>query len=177
MIVASGASWVIAPLRMLERPASQWPSSIFLAYVGIMSFAAATYGVRILQQKSRSTPHPFSLDYVPSMILLAATPVMMIYSAIAGFTLGVLFPVLGFLVAAPQLRTLRSSPRDRRFWLEGHIGAMLIACISTLTAFLVVNAAHYFSGNVVTVVWFLPTVALVPLMVRWQRKPPRLAGQ
>jgi uncharacterized membrane protein len=176
MIVASVASWVIAPLRMLERPADRWPSSIFLAYVGLMSFTAAVYGVRILRQKTRAAPHPLGLDYVPALLLAAATPAMIGYSVLADFTLGVLFPALGFLVAIPQLQTLRATPSTRRFWLAGHIGAMLIACIATLTAFLVVNASRYVDGAMLTVAWFLPTIVLTPLMVRWQRKPPRIIG-
>lgn len=172
MVVASIASWIIAPLRMIERAPERWPSSIFLAYVGVMSFTAAVYGVRILRQKRRAAAHPFGPDYVPALLLLVLTPAMIIYSLRVGFTLGVLFPALGFFVAIPQLRTLRSAPQSPRFWLEGHIAAMLIACIATLTAFLVVNAAHFLDGVMLTAVWFLPTLLVLPLMIKWQRKPP-----
>ena len=172
MGVASVLSWAIAPLRMLQRPEAQWPSSLFLAYVGLMSFTAAVYGVRILGQKARTSTHPLVVDYVPAIALVLATVLMAAYSCRVGFTLGLLFSGLGLLTAVPQLKTLSRAPQTRRFWLEGHIGAMLIACIATLTAFLVNTAGRFTTGSATTVMWFVPTVVLVPLMIRWQRKPP-----
>ncbi len=54
----------------------------------------------------------------------------------------------------------------KNFWLTAHIQRMIGSYVASITAFLVVN-------NTVlptVLVWLLPTVLLVPLIIKWTRK-------
>jgi uncharacterized membrane protein len=174
MLAASISSWLVAPIRLAQRPPERWQAPLFLAYVGLISFTAAMYGVRVLRMKSRSAPLPFGIDYVAPIALLIATPCIAVYGLAADFVLATAFAPIGLVVAIPQLRALRAAPASPRSWLLEHIGAMLISCIATITAFAVVNAVHFLPpGSTRAVAWFAPTLALTPLIVWWRRRAER----
>jgi len=46
---------------------------------------------------------------------------------------------------------------------------MIVSCIGTVTAFLVVNAGRFVPGYALGA-WLFPTVVGVPLLVMWRRK-------
>src|SRR5262249_16042086 len=72
-------------------------------------------------------------------LLIAALYVGAVGAA-AGRTLHVVFALLGAVTAGSQLRFWLRPPASRMAWWYAHITGMGIACISTLTAFGVVNA-------------------------------------
>ncbi len=62
---------------------------------------------------------------------------------------------------------LRHLPIPKLLWLQRHIGHMMGSYIATVTAFLVVN---YSGSSFGMLVWFAPTVVLVPLIFIWIRR-------
>ena len=62
---------------------------------------------------------------------------------------------------------LRHLPIPKSLWLQRHIGHMMGSYIATVTAFLVVN---YAGSSLGMLVWFAPTVVLVPLIFLWIRR-------
>lgn len=166
MLAAASSAILLAPVRMLERPPDAWQPSLFLAYTGLLSLAASVHGVRALRRRDRK---PARADFVLPAALLLASLALAAFAWESGFTLGLVFSGLGLLVALPQLRVLTSPPPGRGWWVGEHIVGMMIACISTLTAFLVVNAGSAL-GPYSIVLWLAPTAALMPLMIHWTRR-------
>jgi hypothetical protein len=138
MAVATVTALVASSWRIVARPENV-DSSLFLMLVAVLAGAATLYGKRVLQQKKRKQAHDAKLDLAVSLLLTANGVAGVAYWALRG---GVLFGVFGALciaLGAGQLRTLRTAPTTRWFWWYEHLGAMLTACIGTVTAFLVVN--------------------------------------
>ena len=170
MYVAAATAVALAPLRVAERGWEGGRGAIFLAYIGLMSFTSAFYGMRVLKQKQRKAAQPWSLELEVPVLLMLASLAMAAFSAAQGFTLGLVFAGLGLLVAVPQWRTLRRPPEGKAWWLVEHLGSMIIACIGTVTAFLVNNVNTFFPQHVGVFVWVVPTLVGVPLMSYWKRK-------
>lgn len=156
MFVAATAAMALAPVRMLQRPQARWTVSIFLAYLGVMSFASCFYGVRVLRQKRRDAPHTHPLDLRVPVVLGLSAVAIAAYGLTVHHLLSVLFAPLGLLVAVPQWKTLRSVPTAPRWWLWEHMRAVLISCIGTVTAFLVVNVARFVPHGAEAFVWMAP---------------------
>jgi uncharacterized membrane protein len=179
MYVAAATALLIVPIRMIERPLAQWRGPVFLAYVALLSFTSARFGVGVLQQKTRTAPHARAVDLAVPGALLTAAVGLLILGAVLRDALLLSFAILGWVVAVPQIRVLRRAPTSKRWWLVEHLGAMLISTVATLTAFTVTNA-HRFGDSNHLVFWLGPTIVLVPLMIYWRRlyeKPgARLAG-
>ncbi|MGB3868054.1 MAG: DUF2306 domain-containing protein [Flavobacteriales bacterium] len=101
---------------------------------------------------------------------LSGQVVLMVFAGISAF----------LVVGDVRMFTLviRSVQIPKMLWLQRHIGHMMGSYIATVTAFLVVN----FSGPPLgMLLWFAPTVVLVPLIFIWTRRyvarPPTTAGQ
>ena len=170
MYVAAATAVALAPLRVAERGWEGGRGAIFLAYIGLMSFASAFYGMRVLKQKQRKAAQPMSAELAVPVLLMVAAVAMAVFSAMQDFTLGLAFAGLGLLVAVPQWRTLRRPPDGKTWWLVEHLGSMIIACIGTVTAFLVNNANTVFHSGSSVLVWLAPTLVGVPLLSYWKRK-------
>lgn len=170
MFAAALTAVLITPIRLMQRTPDRYPATLFLAYVALLSFSAAFYGVRVLGQKKRKTAHANAVDLSVPVLLVVASVAMSAYGAIVHDRLATYFPFIGLLVAVPEIRTLRSSPTEDRWWLAEHSGAMLISCIATLTAFAVANAAHFFHHGRQLGVWLLPTIVGAPLIFFFRRK-------
>jgi hypothetical protein len=177
MFVAAVTAILIAPIRLMQRPHAAWGAPLFLAYVGVLSFTAAFYGVRVLKQKKRARPHDGLPELFLPSLLLAATVGMILFGLFGGFRLALYFAPVGILVALPQLRTLRSVPTGKNWWLLEHLGAMLASSIATVTAFLVVNAGRFFHAPRSPLVWLGPTVVGAPLIVYWRKLYPAGRGK
>lgn len=158
LIGAAISSIAIAPLRMIERPAEQWGSSLFLAFVGLLALTAAVDGARAVNHRRT----PGRLDGLLPGVLLLASIALGLWSASSGFRLGLVFAPLGVLVALPPLRAIRHPTDGAVERARSHRRSMIIACISTITAFLVVNAKHFLPPEYAWIAWVAPTAAALP---------------
>jgi hypothetical protein len=70
----------------------------------------------------------------------------------------------------PQLNALRAKPVTKGWWLVQHLSAMLISCIATVTAFLVVNAGRFLGAGTHPLVWLGPTLIGAVLVAYWKRR-------
>jgi uncharacterized membrane protein len=169
MFVAAATAIVLVPIRMSQRPVDRWGFTLFLAYIAVLAFASAFYGVRVLKQKKRTGPHTALVDFVPPVVLAVAAVGLFAFGMTAGFQLGLFFGPVGLLVAIPQIRNLRATPEGKQWWLLSHLSSMLVASITTVTAFFVVNAGHFFPTYKM-VAWVAPTIIGVPLISYWRRR-------
>lgn len=169
MFAAAVTAVLIAPIRMHQRDVAHWRGPIFLSYIALLSFTSCFYGVRVLRQKKRTAPHTELIDRAVPTALVVASIAVALYGLITRFPLAVLFAPVGLLVAVPQLRTMRSVPTAPRWWLTEHLGAMLISCIATVTAFLVVNVGRITHHGASPLIWIAPTILGTALLTRWKR--------
>lgn len=163
------AAFAVVAVRLATVEASRRAQPLFLGFVALLSFAACFHGVRVLGQKGRTAPVTSPIDLAVPVVLAAASLGMAAFGLATGFSLGWMFAPLGLAVAVPQLRTLRTVPEGKRWWLRAHLRGMIVAVIGTLTAFLVVNAGRLLPSMGV-LPWFLPTIVGVPAMLVWRRK-------
>lgn len=92
-----------------------------------------------------------------------------IYLLVNGYGFGTVLLVFGsisILMVMQDYKNFKGRSSKKNYWLTNHIQRMTGAFIASITAFIVVN-------NTVlpgVVAWLLPTVALVPVLVRWSKK-------
>jgi hypothetical protein len=77
-----------------------------------------------------------------------------------------LFAWRGITFVIQDYKTYNGIITTKNYWLIYHLQRMTGAYIASLSAFLVLNAPNAFSF----VPWILPTIILVPLIIKWTRK-------
>jgi uncharacterized membrane protein len=145
-------------------------AALFLAYIGVLAAASAQIGIRALRTKqrtsgSRSPERGFggAAPIVNSPVDLAL-PALLVAGGLALAALGlsvgrplfVVFAALGLAQGAAQLRFWLRAPATSREWFYAHMTGMGTSCITTVTAFLVVNAHRFGVGTFDLVVWVAP---------------------
>jgi hypothetical protein len=78
----------------------------------------------------------------------------------------IVFGLIGLRMVRADFKNFRGNSNVANVWLIAHIQRMIGTYVAALTAFLVVN------NNVIPayIAWLLPTVVMLPLIVRWVRK-------
>jgi uncharacterized membrane protein len=142
------------------------PFSWFLIFIAILSSSTAWYGVRVLRFKKRKESHGHPIDLLfPSSLFLSGLGIC-IYGWVISFPLLQYFPLLGLFLGGSQLVYWLTTPKNRSHWAVEHIVGMLSCCIATVTAFTVFGAPRLLQIEAVSLlVWFLPTIVLVPLII------------
>jgi hypothetical protein len=92
------------------------------------------------------------------MALLAGSLGLGALGAVQRSPLFLAFAILGGVLGWRQLRFFRRPPATKMDWWYAHMTNMLVACISTVTAFAVVNASRLGLGDHTLVVWLAPGV-------------------
>jgi len=142
------------------------PFAWFLMFISILSASTAWYGIRVLRHKRRKTRHRKPIDLLFPALLFVSGIGISAYGWIIDFPLLQYFPILGLFLGGTQLLYWLTVPANRSHWAVEHIVGMLSCCISTVTAFLVFGAPRLLGVESVNlVVWFLPTIVLVPLII------------
>jgi uncharacterized membrane protein len=144
-------------------------AAFFLLYIGVIAAASAQLGVRALRTKKRTAPsrNPFDL----------ATPILLVLGGVALAAFGlyhatilyVVFAALGTTLGATQLRFWLVPPSTRREWFFAHMTGMGTSCITTVTAFVVVNAHNFGLGTFNLLVWIAPGLIGGVALTLWKR--------
>lgn len=82
----------------------------------------------------------------------------------------VTFGSLGLLFVRQDFLNFTNKISIKNFWLIGHLQRMTGAFISSMTAFLVINAKYFPDTITRFVYWLLPTIVFTPLIVKWSKK-------
>jgi hypothetical protein len=145
--------------RMLTdaNPANDRPG-IFLAYIGVLAWASAQLGVRALRTKRRTTASRSPIDLVPAALLVAGGLALGAFALHEGIVLFGIFAALGVTLGTAHLRFWLRPPVTRTAWFLAHMSGMGASCVTTVTAFLVVNAHRFGFGPYDLVVWLAPGV-------------------
>lgn len=140
----------------------------FLFHIGIFAFYQNHFGYRAIRNKSLV---PSAFDWTV-LVVASVNSILMIWS------LDLILMVFGSFSCLGAIGTWRASLNARRgvplsplAWLRVHIGMMMGAFISTVTAFVVVNFASLNLTVIPTwLVWLLPSMLLTPLIIYWTQK-------
>jgi len=152
-------------------------AGIFLVYVGLFAAESALLGVRALGPRARLTRLGRAIDLIPPLLLVVGGVLLAAFGIAEGRLLLVLFAALGAAQGVGHLSAWRTPSPSRERRLLSHIGAMGTSCITTLTAFVVVNAPRLGLRRFDPSVWFVPIVLLgLGLTILRRRYAKRLAN-
>jgi uncharacterized membrane protein len=147
----------------------RWRAGIFLAYVSVLAGASAQFGVRALWTKGRAGVSRNAIDLVPPLLLVAGGVALGAFGIHRSTVLYVLFAALGVLVGVAHLRFWVTPPVRRRAWFLAHMNGMGTSCITTVTAFVVVNARRFGMHTFDLALWAGPIAVLAVGLAIWRR--------
>jgi hypothetical protein len=156
------------PLVSAGRPL-RWGAGIFLAYVSVLAGASALFGVRALRTKERAGPSRAAVDLVPPLLLVAGGVALAAFGIHRSMLLYVLFASLGVVLGVAHLRFWLTPPAHERAWFLAHMNGMGTSCITTITAFIVVNARRFGMHPFDLAVWAGPIAVLAVGLTLWRR--------
>jgi hypothetical protein len=144
-------------------------AGMFLAYVGVLAGASAQLGVRALRTKTRTEATRAAFDLLPPLLLVAFGVALAGIGLLHGKVLYVLFAVLGVTQGLTHLRYWLTPPSHGRAWFLAHMVAMGTSCITTVTAFVVVNAQRLGMRTFDLPLWIVPITVLGVGLTLWRR--------
>jgi hypothetical protein len=147
----------------------QWRAGFFLAYVSLLAGASAQLGVRALRAKERAAASRSAIDLVPPLLLVAGGVALAAFGVDQSMVLYVLFAVLGGVLGVSQLRFWLTAPAHGREWFLAHMNGMGTSCITTVTAFVVVNARQLGMRTFDLALWAAPIALLGVGLTIWGR--------
>lgn len=164
--VVAGRCFVVGMIMVVAAalPLAVINRSVLLALIGIFSGYLMLVGWR-LSKNRKGVAQP--VDWILDVIMGVGSIAMIIAAVFTWASDGIVllvFGILGALLVAGHLRTLRAGAIRGRDRIATHLQFMIAAFIATLTAFLVVNEVLGIFA------WFLPTVLLTPVIVIWRRR-------
>jgi uncharacterized membrane protein len=144
----------------------------FLFVIGIFSAYMILSGKRILEMKLLyKNQKPKQTDFALPVLMLISGVAMILYGIYLSMTKGnigmvlLVFGGIGIIMAIGDLRLLKSTPTDKKFWLYQHISKMTGGYIAAVTAFLVVNEILPGLWG-----WLSPTVVGTVYIIYHQRR-------
>jgi hypothetical protein len=170
------AAWVIALTavvvcgRLIADPHPfRHRAGIFLLYVGILAGASALLGVRALRTKGRTEASRALIDLVPPVLLVAGGIALAAFGVQQGMLLYVAFAALGTAQGLARLRFWLTPPSTSKEWFFAHMTGMGTSCITTVTAFVVVNAHNLGMRTFDLVLWVAPVLVGATGLTLWTR--------
>lgn len=137
-----------------------WRAGIFLVYVGVFAAESALLGARALRPQMRTDRVQNAVDLVPSLLLVVAGIALAAFGIAQSRVLFVLFAALGIVQGVLHLRSWFTQRKQREGRILAHLTAMGTSCITTLTAFIVVNAPRLGMRTLDPRLWTVPIVVL-----------------
>jgi hypothetical protein len=144
-------------------------AGIFLLYVGLLAAASAHLGVRALRTKYRTEASRAVVDLAPPVLLVVGGLALAAFGLGQAMPLYVVFAALGAALGAARLRFWLTPPATSKGWFFAHMGGMGTSCITTVTAFFVVNAHRLGMRTFNFVLWMGPIVVGAFGLTLWTR--------
>jgi uncharacterized membrane protein len=166
MIAVAITAAFVCGYRIAFQPARR-DVALFLLLISLLAATLAVGGVLALRERKRTTRR-LRVLVLPVLLVLASIAVE-IHGLGTDNTLLKIFPLVALASGAAQLAYWLRPPRTRMQWWLQHMSSMGGACITTITAFFVVNASHLGLGVTSLVAWFAPGVVGGVGMSLWTR--------
>jgi hypothetical protein len=139
----------------------------YLLFVAVLTAAQCSLGVRVLRTKSRTGPHRHPWDIGIALLLVLSGAAVFGWGVLARVPLFVGFAPLGIVLGVIDLVYWLRAPRSAMHWWFAHMFGMIGTGISTVSAFVVVNAPHLGFPTDSLVVWLGPSAVGLPGLVFW----------
>lgn len=153
-------------------------SNVFLFLIGFLTLYMIATGVRyqtVIRRRVKARRVKWT-DWTMT-VLLGIFSIFLTYLSIVSFLnskyfgmVFVMFAAIGYLMIYQDFINLRGKAKVQNFGLLMHIQRMTGSYIASLTAFLVVNIT-FLPGFII---WILPTMSILPFIIRWTRKYKKL---
>jgi uncharacterized membrane protein len=147
----------------------RWRAGIFLEYVSVLAGASAQFGMRALRTKGRVGASRGAINLVPPLLLVAGGVGLAAFGIWQSRVLYVLFAMLGVVIGVAYLRFWLTPPAHERAWFLAHMNGMGTSCITTITAFVVVNARRFGMRPFDLALWAGPISVLAVGLTIWRR--------
>lgn len=163
MLVTGFSALIIATLH----------NNKFLFAVGVFTIFLTATGWRYLYLKNILQGQKVQIvDWLLTIIMILFSS-FLIYWGIVNLSnkqffgiVPILFGWRGISFAISDYKIYKGNITIKNYWLINHLQRMLGAYIAALTAFLVVNAPN----SLGFIVWLLPSIIIVPFIIKWTRK-------
>ncbi|MEP7053194.1 MAG: hypothetical protein ABJB12_22710, partial [Pseudomonadota bacterium] len=159
IVALTGIASAVRFIVFDPRPRA-WRAGVFLVYVGLFAAESALLGARVLRPWTRASSVQSAVALVPSLLLIAGGVALGAFGVWQSRLLFVLFAALGVGQGALHARSWLTQRKSREDRLLAHLSAMGTSCITTLTAFVVVNAPRLGLRRFDPRLWFVPIVVL-----------------
>ncbi len=164
-----------------ESPEALQASAAFLGTLSLLTTAALWSGLRAFARKRSAAPQPSLIDVGLPLVLAVAGVATGALGLTRGRGLWVLFAAIEIGNAIADLRFVLRPLSSPRAWWYQHMRAMMIACITALTAFLVVamgrTVGSWLPPSLAFVPWIAPSLIAVPSFAWWTRAMRRRLGE
>jgi uncharacterized membrane protein len=155
---------------LVALPMAYLHTNYFLFIIGVFTSYMLLSGTRALQKKQAGDAQ--LVDWALSVVMLlfgvafiVLGAILMLQSNIFGIVL-VVFGSISLLFVYQDFTNFRGRSKLKNFGLTTHLQRMIGSYIASVTAFLVVNNTILPGA----IAWLIPTVTMVPLILRWSRK-------
>jgi hypothetical protein len=158
MWISAVSAWAICWHRLTDDNPRNDVGALFLTFIGLLAANGAIAGVRAVQSKARTTSSRHPLEVGLSALFLVASVGLLALGLRERATLYLVFSGLGLFRSVAQLRFWLRPPETKMAWWYEHMSNMLVACIATVTAFLVVNVPRLGLQRYALWFWISPGV-------------------
>ena len=172
MVFVGISAFIITPFRVLFDPTKTISSenfSIFLFYISVFTLSAISYGLTSLKAKQRKTFSRSLIHLGPPIATIIIGLLTQIIGLKSQNTLLIAFPFLGHFTSKSQIKYWLKVPNEKMHWWYAHMNGMFVACIATITAFLVTAVPRIWPGPIAEspVLWIAPGIILGTILNRW----------
>lgn len=148
-------------------------SLVFFFFIAVFSYYSVVIAYRALRLKElHKGQKPKAIDWIIQLLaaLVFLSAIIFAWTGDRGgaSVIMTVFGVLGLLGVYRNTKLLLKGPKETNYWLKMHIGHMMGSYIGAITAFLVNQTDHIPIHPLI--LWFGPTVLLVPIIVMEFRK-------
>lgn len=164
----SGVTGAVIAVRFLLE--TRTGPAVFFGLLSLLLLESLWVALAALRRKGRPEPSRRPLDLgAPATLALAGLGAAA-FGVHRGSVLPMAFGALSLLAGLGDLRfALRPLPSRMAWWYQ-HMASIMVACITAVTAFMVLNV-NRLVGPLPPMIswlpWILPTALTVPLFLRW----------
>ncbi len=168
--------WCMSIVFVTAMIVSIAKSLLFLFLIGIFSYYSTIIAYRSLRLKNlHNGQKPFKTDWFIEILagvtfsgMVALGAIIIIKNGNVGGLVPLVFGLFGLLSVRTNLKLFINGPKETLYWYKKHIGHMMGSYIGAFTAFLVNQTPHIPIHP--TLLWFLPTLIIMPVMVMEMKK-------
>lgn len=166
------STFVISPWRIFldsDKTIASINFAVFLFYISIFTLSTISYGLTALKFKQRTTASRSVAHIGPPVLTIAIGLAVQLVGFKSSDALLMAFPFLGHMTAKGQLQYWLKAPQEKMHWWYAHMEGMFVACIATVTAFLVTAAPRIWPGPFTNspILWIAPGLILGTVLNRW----------